>query len=115
MSLKALMVEEQSYVLEHLLAFDVPKGAWRVQRPDGQYFMRWGREREWTSDASKAMPFMTQAGAQHLIDINHGSDAGRKAFRGCRPVLVEVEAGDHIVCACGQLHERDYCPNDMAI
>lgn len=24
--------------------------------------------------------------------------------------VARYEDGDHIVCACGQMHERDYCP-----
>lgn len=29
-----------------------------------------------------------------------------------RTVAGYVEPGDHVVCACGQLHERDYCPTE---
>ncbi len=110
MSVKAVLdnPETQSDALDHLLFFDAPRGPWRVQRPDGAFFLRWVTdEREWTTDADKAVAFSTEGSAQHLIDIQFGSMAGRKAFRGARPVMVGVEPGDHVPCACGLMHERD--------
>lgn len=104
----------QSDALDTLFDFNRPRGSWRIQRPDGQYFHRWVRNvREFTPDADKACPFLTEQGAQHVIDIQHGSQAGRKAFRGCKPVSVAplFESGDHGYCVrCGALHEQDFCP-----
>jgi hypothetical protein len=101
--------ENQTEAMDHLLAFNTPKGHWRIRRPDGWYFKVWNAVREFTPDVDAAADFHTQSSAQHLIDLSQNTEAGRKAFRGCTAVCV-LEPGDHVVCACGQLHEADYCP-----
>lgn len=104
----------QSEVLEHLLVPDAPKGAWRIQRPDGAYWngISGGGTGVDVFSKTDGAGFSSAASARHYIDINLGSARGRLAFRDCTPVCVtpQIEPGDHIVCACGQVHEADYCP-----
>jgi hypothetical protein len=106
--------DNQEQALDRLLGFDVPKGAWRIQRPDGQYFSGCTSLGVYcfTPKADLACPFHTEASARRLLDIFQGSAAGRMAMRDCRPVCVLplLPDGDHVPCACGMFHEADYCP-----
>jgi hypothetical protein len=106
--------EAQGEVLDHLLAFDAPKGPWRIQRPkDGQFYAVDVRgDRAWTPDAEKALPLPTEDSARRIIAINQYSQAGKRAMRGCVPVQIPqpCEPGDLVACSCGEVHEGDYCP-----
>lgn len=106
--------DNQTTVLDNVLAFDAPKGTWRIQRPDGQYFSGVGAVGSYcfTSKAEAACPFHTEASVRRLLDIFQNSAAGRLAFQDCKAVCVVplLELGDFVVCACGQMHEADYCP-----
>jgi len=109
--------ENQTEAIEHLLAFDRPKGAWRIQRPDGSYYKGYESRavgEVFVTDPAKACDFPTASAANHLIDIYVGSASVkyRKLFRGCTAVQAQTaaEAGDHVPCACGLTHERDFCP-----
>lgn len=113
--------DHQSDVIETAFDFDKPKGAWRIQRADGQYYQGYLNDRlgdVFIADGSAACPFGSQTAAQHWIDIRMGSATGRRLFQDCTPVCLAplLEPGDHILCtACGSLHERDACPNAMAL
>lgn len=73
-----------------LLGFDAPidSGAWRIRRADGLYYAPKGLVRGWTTDHAQAIPFLTRDGAQHYLDIELGSQAGRAAMRDCAPCQI---------------------------
>lgn len=115
--------ENQTGALEHLLAPNAPKGAWRIQRRDGAYWngISGGGTGVDVFSKTDGAGFSSASSAQHIIDINLGSARGRLAFRDCapvcvveqpksRPVLPRSVWGEHVVCACGQIHEADNCP-----
>lgn len=109
--------DNQTDAMDRLLAFDRPKQPWRIQRPDGAYYKGYESAsvgETFVADPARACDFPTASAAQHLIDIyvGGGSTKYRKLFAGCTPVMVQTvaEPGEHIVCACGLIHEADFCP-----
>lgn len=107
--------DNQTDAMDQLLAFDRPKGAWRIQRPDGAYYKGYESAsvgEVFVADPAQACDFPTASAAQHLIDtyIGGGSVKYRRLFRGCAAVQVQTvaEPGDHVVCACGAMHEADF-------
>jgi hypothetical protein len=109
--------DNQTETVGHVLGFDMRESPmWAIQRPDGQYWI--GSTRGTLAPAPifglhNPLTFISPESAQMYIDAMQRSTLKRAAFRDCTPVrfpLPLVEPGEHIVCACGQFHERDYCP-----
>jgi len=109
--------ENQTETVGHLLGFtDAPRIEWAIQRPDGAVWQ--GSTRAVLPithrfGAGNPVPFLSSAGAQAYIDSMQRSNYHRAAFRDCVPAkLMPFVDGDHGVCACGQIHEADYCPSE---
>ncbi len=109
--------DNQTEALDHLLAFDLKKGDWRIQRPDGLYYQGYVNDRlgnVFTADAAKGYGYQSEQAALRVLAIMQGSARSRRTFRGCKPVCLVplLEPGDLVVCACGLLHEGCYCPTE---
>lgn len=110
--------DNQTETVAHLLGFDAkPSPEWAIQRPDGQYWIGSTRNpadgrRVFKFGPTQPVTFISPESAQCYVDQMQRSTIYRQPFTDCKVVQVQpmAEAGDHVVCACGQMHEADYCP-----
>lgn len=107
--------DNQTDTVGHVLGLDrIETATWAIQRPDGLYWIGHtrGLAPEPIFGISDPCTFISPESAQFYIDQMQRSTTKRAAFTDCRPSRfpLPVEAGDHVVCACGLMHEGDYCP-----